>query len=53
LQSQVLAAGDDYRIDPDHLTLHVEQRAAAVSRINGGVRLDQIVIGPDGSHGPG
>ena len=41
------AAGgrDDRRIDADHLAVEIEQRAAGIAAIDGGVGLDVVVIG--------
>src|SRR5690606_32680358 len=41
------AAGrrDDRRIDADDLALHVEQRPAGIALVDGGIRLDEIVVG--------
>ena len=35
----------DRGIDADHLAIHVEQRATGIAAIDGGVGLDEIVIG--------
>ena len=42
------AAGrrDDRRVHADHLPVHVEQRSARIAAIDGGVGLEEIVIGP-------
>jgi hypothetical protein len=42
------AAGrrDDQRVDADHLAVEVEQRAAGIAAVDGGVGLDVVVIGP-------
>ena len=40
-----LAVGDDGRVDAHHLAVQVQQRSAAVARVDGGVGLDEIVIG--------
>src|SRR5437667_6921710 len=37
------ASGDDCRVDPDHLALHVHERSAGVARIDRGVRLKEVV----------
>ena len=36
--------GNAERIDPDHLSIHIEQRSAGVARIDRCVVLDQIVV---------
>ena len=41
---------NDRRVDADHLALHVEERSPAVSRVDGGVGLDEIVIRPRADH---
>ena len=39
------AAAEDRGIDADHLAAEVEQRTAGVARIDGGVGLDEVVVG--------
>jgi len=43
-----IAAGlaEDRRVDADHFAAHVDQRAAGITRIDRGVGLNEIVIGP-------
>ena len=36
---------DDGGVDADHLAVHVEQRAAGIAAVDGGVGLDEVVIG--------
>src|SRR6185437_4830207 len=36
---------DDRGVDADDLAVHVEQRPAGIAAVDGGVRLDEIVIG--------
>ncbi len=40
-----LAGGHDGGVDADHLSLKIEQGAAAVARVDGGVGLEEVVIG--------
>ncbi len=45
-----LAGGDDGRVDAHDLPLQVDQGAAAVAGVDGGVGLDEIVIGTGADH---
>ncbi len=39
---------DDQRVDADHFAIEVEQRAAGIAAVDGGVGLDVVVIGARG-----
>src|SRR5207253_10771854 len=43
-----IAAGltEDSRVDANDFAAHVDQRSSRVSRVNGGISLDEIFIGP-------
>src|SRR3972149_11081053 len=43
-ESDALAGGDNRGIYAHHLTLQIEQRAAAVSRIYRGVGLNKVIV---------
>ena len=40
-----LARGDDGRVDADHLAVEVDERTAGVAGVDGGVCLDEVVVG--------
>jgi hypothetical protein len=43
-ETDPLAAGNDGRVDAHHFAPHVEQGAAAVAGVDGGIGLDEIVV---------
>ena len=45
-EADTLTAGDDGRVDADNLAFHVDQGAAAVAGVDGGVRLEEVVKRP-------
>ena len=45
-EADTLTAGDDGRVHPDNLAFHVDQGAAAVAGVDGGVRLEEVVKRP-------
>ena len=54
-EADALPAGGEVghgRVDPDHATLEVHERPAAVPGVDGRVRLDEILVGGDGRAAP-
>jgi len=47
-----LAGGDDGRVDAHDFPLQVDQRASAVAGVDGGVGLDEVVVGTGADHPP-
>src|SRR2546426_247947 len=47
------ALADDRGVDTDNLTPGVDQRTAAISRVDGGVGLDEVVVRPTADHSTG
>lgn len=43
-ESDLLGTGPDRHVDADHLTHAVQQRAAAVPRVDRGIDLDQVLV---------
>ena len=48
-EADALRGADDGRVDADDLGARVDERAAGVARVEGGVSLDDIVDEPAGS----
>src|SRR3546814_20233312 len=46
------AAAQDRRIDADQLALRVDQGAAGIAGIDGGVGLDEVLVAFDAESGP-
>ena len=49
-ETDTLAAGKNGRVDPHHFPFQVDQRPAAVSRVDGGIGLNEIIIGARADH---
>src|SRR4029079_17747814 len=51
-EADALARRQDRGVDTDDLAQRVEQRAARVARVDGGVRLDEVLVRDDPNLGP-